>query len=101
MITDLTAGNWYRLWTMDAAYDKHGNLIEDATIIITSDDKTHPYKIACKSLEEAEKKAQDITSLLRQKLLPLWTIVNVKREELPQDVLDFELKRVMWLKIAH
>jgi hypothetical protein len=101
MITDLTAGNWYRIWTLDAAFTGTGEKIEDATVIIVSDDKTHPYKITCDSLEAAEKKAQDITSLLKQKLLPLWAIVSVNKEELPPDVLDFELKRVVWFKIAH
>lgn len=99
MVTDMSGGNWYRLWAIHQTnvQDENGErLVGEPVVVIVSDDKTHPYEIPCASDEEADKETERIAKALKKCEQPLWTICNKQPEDLPEDVRAYEMKRLNW-----
>lgn len=99
MVTDKSGGNWYRLWAIHRTLvqDENGErLVGEPSVVIVSDDKTHPYTLTCESDEQADEEAERIADALRKNEQPLWTICGKQPEELPNDVLGYEMKRLKW-----
>jgi len=95
MVSDISGGNWYRLWAIHSV-NVDGGQVGQPEVVIVSDDKTHPFKLACASNDEADALAVSIASKLSRNEQPLWTICNLGPGDLPKDVLDYEMKRLQW-----
>jgi hypothetical protein len=101
----MTAGNWYSIWSLcgviEHYIDGHTTQTPYNEVIISDDDKTRSYKVECSSKEEAESIMKSIADDLRRAQLPLWNILGIPKETLSQRMLDYELLRLKYYRIAH
>lgn len=97
MVSDVSGGNWYRIWAMHQIVDEASGKVKfGAEVVIVSDDKEHPFKLEYRSDEEADEAAGYIASQLRRNERPLFAILGIPAENLPPDVRRYDAKRMQW-----
>lgn len=96
MATDLFAGNWYRIWTVNEVYGKDGGVFYPAMVVVASEDKNCGYKIEARSNDDAEQIANDIASALREHPeRPLWRVLDLDTPDvLNEDIRSYDALRM-------
>jgi hypothetical protein len=87
MATDVSGGNWYRVWSIGRE------------VIVTDDDKLMSCKLICRDEEAANNKALRVAFELKLSIKPLWAVLGIKPGDLSDTLLAYEYKRIAWYHI--